>query len=235
MLDWFGADVERTDFLSALEQQSYFKRVMLIDGDNSAASPASSAQKARSSRKRLIAVLFSVALVLLLYFVFPSVFSKRFPGVRVHSTSAMSMAPTVGPGDRVLVNFAIYDILTPKRGDTVVAEMNVDVKPLLVFKRVVAIGGDEITLTPTKTILNGKELAEPYVNRQAENGKPVSEYQSEFGPFRVPSGQFFLLGDNRMESYDSRYIGSFTRAQIKGKAMAVIRSGDPTGAWRSIR
>lgn len=210
---------------------------MLLDGDKSPASAVSAPREKRKRKTAIIIVVLAGILVATPYYFFPSIFSRRFPGVRVLTTTAKSMAPTIRPGDRVLVNFAIYDVTTPKRGDIVVVDLGAAGEHLETFKRVMAVGGDEISLTPNSTIVNGQPLDEPYVNRDGldENGKPIFGYQVEWVPLKVPAGHFFLLGDNRMESYDSRYVGTALKKQIEGKAVAIIRAGDPTSAWQKIQ
>ncbi len=147
------------------------------------------------------------------------------------------MAPTIGPGDRVLVNFVIYDVVAPKRGDVVVVDLGVDGSHLETFKRVLAIGGDEISMTEQATVVNGRAVDESYVNRIAldEYGTRIIGYQGLFGPLKIPLGRFFLLGDNRMESYDSRHVGPVEQRQIKGRAVGIIRASDVTRGWQKIQ
>jgi signal peptidase I len=210
---------------------------MLLDGDKSPASHVSAPHEKRKRRTTFVIVTLAGIFVAASYYFVPSIFSRRFPGVRILTTTAVSMAPTIRPGDRVLVNFAIYDVTMPKRGDIVVVDLGAAGEHLETFKRVMAVGGDEISTTPTSTIVNGQPLDESYVNRNAldENGKPIFGYQQEWVPIKVPADHFFLLGDNRMESYDSRHVGAVVKKQIEGKAVAIIRASDSTGAWQKIQ
>src|SRR5580704_4909995 len=112
---------------------------MLLDGDKPPAPPAPLTHEERGHRIALIIIGVSVFVAIALYWIFPSIFSKHFPGFRVQNTTAASMAPAVAPGDHVLVNYLIYDISEPKRGDVVVAEVNEGGKQILMFKRIVAI------------------------------------------------------------------------------------------------
>jgi signal peptidase I len=210
---------------------------VLLGGDKSPASSVSAPHEKRKRRTTFIIVTLAGLFVAASYHFFPSIFSRRFPGVRVLTTTAESMAPTIRPGDRILVNFAIYDVTAPKRGDVVVVDLGVGGTHIETFKRVMAVGGEEISLTPTSTLVNGHPLDEYYVNPNAldENGKPIFGYQVEWVPIKVPADHFFLLGDNRMESYDSRHVGAVVKKQIEGKAVAIIRADDSTGAWQKIR
>jgi signal peptidase I len=210
---------------------------MLLDGDKPPTSPVSAPHEKRKRRTTFVIVTLAGIFMAASCYFFPSIFSKRFPGIRVLTTTAVSMAPTIRPGDRVLVNFAIYDVTTPKRGDVVVVDLGVAGAHLETFKRVMAVGGDEISATPASTIVNGHRLDEHYVNRNAqdEDGKPIVGYQVGWARIKVPADHFFLLGDNRMESYDSRHVGAVVKRQIEGKAVAIVRADDPTGAWQKIQ
>lgn len=166
-----------------------------------------------------------------------------------------SMKPTIQEGDRVVVNKLAYDLKVPfttiavakwgnpVRGDIVVLFSPVDGTRLV--KRVVAIPGDTVEMRDNQLFVNGRiakqsPIAETttdgslaYVNDEdlyGHNHKvmltPEIPAVRSFGPVTVPEGNYFVLGDNRDNSNDSRFIGFIERRRIVGKAVAVAFSLD---------
>jgi signal peptidase I len=167
-----------------------------------------------------------------------------------------SMKPTIQEGDRVVVNKLAYDLKVPfttikifgwadpKRGDIVVLFSPVDGTRLV--KRVVALPGDQVEMRENQLYINGQvakqspvattELADygrAYVfaeNLQGHTHKmmvtPEIPAVRSFGPVVVPVGNYFVLGDNRDNSNDSRFIGFIERRRIVGEAVAVAFSLD---------
>jgi signal peptidase I len=167
-----------------------------------------------------------------------------------------SMKPTIQEGDRVVVNKLAYDLKVPfttikivgwddpKRGDIVVLFSPVDSVRLV--KRVVALPGDQVEMRENQLYINGQiakqtavattQLADygrAYVlaeNLQGHTHKmmvtPEIPAVRSFGPVVVPEGNYFVLGDNRDNSNDSRFIGFIERRRIVGKAVAVAFSLD---------
>jgi signal peptidase I len=119
-----------------------------------------------------------------------------------------SMAPTLRPGDHVLVDKIAYRLGPPARGDLVALASPVDDAPLL--KRVAAVGGDRVELRDGVLHVNGRPRAEPYVDLGAVDGV-------YFGPVRVPPGHVFVLGDNRGDSDDSRDFGAVAERALIGR------------------
>jgi signal peptidase I len=126
-----------------------------------------------------------------------------------------SMVPTLEIGDRVLVNKFIYRFSDPQRGDIIVfrseAEGGVDL-----IKRVVGLPGDKVELLHGQVFLNGQRQNEPYVvNKPCVSGMPKT---CSYGPVTVPQGHYFVMGDNRAKSADSRFIGPVPKKAILGEA-----------------
>lgn len=126
-----------------------------------------------------------------------------------------SMEPTLKPGDRVLVNKLSYDVHSIHRGDIVVFKRppaeagNPAIKDLI--KRVVGLPGETIEArNDGKVYINGKLLKESYL--------PAGTITSNLAPRVVPSGKYFVLGDNRSNSSDSRFIGAIPGSLIVGRA-----------------
>lgn len=126
-----------------------------------------------------------------------------------------SMYPTIQAGDRFIVDMRAYKEVLPGRGDIVLFwHYSPGHGPEDYVKRVIAIGGDTVEGRKAGVYLNGKLINEPY----AKYNSSQKEYDATrvFGPVRVRSGQFFVMGDNRDSSYDSRYFGTVPLADIEG-------------------
>jgi signal peptidase I len=121
---------------------------------------------------------------------------------------AMSMAPTLQPGDRIAVDTWRYRDGPPAFGDIVVGDFG---DGTLVVKRVVGVPGDTIELRGPRLVRNGGLVDEPYLS----TGQGVALPDSP--PLTLGAGQFFVLGDTRGNSYDSRQRGPLARDQISGR------------------
>lgn len=170
-----------------------------------------------------------------------------------------SMRPTILVGDRILVNKLAYDLKVPfsnirlstwsdpQRGDIIVFRSPADGKRLV--KRVAAVPGDVIEMRNDRLFLNGQPAS--YEASDAVTGKsalvfdetvagrthpvmicPSKPALRSFGPVRVPAGRYFVMGDNRDESFDSRYFGFVARDVIVGRATTVALSFDREHYWR---
>ncbi len=130
-----------------------------------------------------------------------------------------SMEPTLMPGDRVLVNKISYDLHSIHRGDIVVfksppSEIASDPSVKDLIKRVIGLPGDRIQAINGQVYINGKLLKEGYL--------PAGTVTSDLPLQTVPPGQYFMMGDNRGDSKDSRYIGTIPRHLIVGRAFVRV-------------
>lgn len=125
-----------------------------------------------------------------------------------------SLEPTIQVGDRVLVNKFVYRFRTPQRGEIVVFSDPYGKLPALI-KRVVAVGGDTIDIKDGHLWINGKEQIEPYVH-----GQPTMLGTVRM-PLTIPSGDVFLMGDNRTNSADARWFGPQPLSRVEGEAFCV--------------
>ena len=166
-----------------------------------------------------------------------------------------SMKPSILEGDRIFVNKLAYDLKVPftlwrlarwaepARGDVVVFFEPVHEQRYV--KRVIGLPGDVIELKGNRLFVNGRALE--YEPRGTEGGRvlvgedmgghphpvvltPGLPSRADFGPVKVPENQFFLMGDNRDQSFDSRYFGFIDRDRIVGRATTIIFSID-SGRW----
>jgi signal peptidase I len=124
-----------------------------------------------------------------------------------------SMEPTLYPGDRIIVNRLAYRLGEPQRGDVVVFRYPLDPSRDYV-KRVVAVGGDIVEARDNVLYINGQP-------QPPASYLPPGVVYSDFGPIKVPPNNYFMMGDNRNNSADSRVWGTLDRKLIIGKAVLV--------------
>ena len=120
------------------------------------------------------------------------------------------MQPHLYTGERVLANKFIYHLAPPRRGDIVIFDYPKDTRQVYV-KRVVGLPGEIVAIRDGRVSINGNLLAETYKTFAAHG---------DMTAHAVPSGQYFVMGDNRDVSDDSRYWGDLPRRDIIGRAVA---------------
>lgn len=120
-----------------------------------------------------------------------------------------SMEETISAGSRVIAGRFAYWFDSPERGDVVIFRYP-DHKEVLYVKRVIGLPGDTVEVKDTAVYVNGKALTEDYLSVTTEG---------DFGPYTVPEGSYFMMGDNRNDSWDSRYWDNtfVTEEDILGK------------------
>lgn len=143
-------------------------------------------------------------------------------------------------GDHLLVNKFVFGpaplaigrtllpVRNPRRGDIVVFKYPEDPERDFI-KRVIGLPGDTVELKAKKVYINGAAIDEPYVHFLIPPSSDFQEVTSSdvrenFGPVTVPPNQYFVMGDNRDNSQDSRYWGFLPRDYIKGKALVIYWS-----------
>lgn len=149
-----------------------------------------------------------------------------------------SMLQTLLIGDHILVNKFIYGtklpfsynrilaFAEPKRGDIIVFKYPEDPDRDFI-KRVIGAEGDMIESKNKKILVNGKPLDEPYMQHTDNSVRAGGiEPRDNFGPYLVPKNKLFVMGDNRDQSYDSRYWGYVDIKDVKGKAFIIYWSWD---------
>jgi signal peptidase I len=141
--------------------------------------------------------------------------------VQNYQISGPSMENTLHSGQFVLVNKLAYLFHSPERGDVVVLQ-EPDVPGRDLIKRVIGLPGDTIKLDGTNVWVNGMLLNEPYITQKSNPGAET---------VTVPPNDYFVLGDNRPVSEDSRYFGFVPKDYIVGKAILVYW---PLSQWQII-
>ncbi len=160
-----------------------------------------------------------------------------------------SMEDTILPGDFLFINKFIYgatvpfinkklpSLRKPRRGDIVVFKYPVD--PSLNFvKRCVAVGGDTVQVINKNLYINGKFVPLPRYGKHSDNRIYPAEVtpRDNFGPFVVPANHYFMMGDNRDNSNDSRFWGPVPDSLIRGEALIIYWSWNKEiPFWEPIR
>ncbi|NCD25393.1 MAG: signal peptidase I [Deltaproteobacteria bacterium] len=149
-----------------------------------------------------------------------------------------SMLQTLQIGDHLLVTKFAYgvkipftDIMVvkrqgPERGDIIVFEFPEDPSKDFI-KRVIGVPGDVIEIKDKQVFLNGVLQNESYI-QHTDTANNATMRRDNFGPVMVPEDKYFVMGDNRDESYDSRFWGFVDREKIEGKALILYWS------WASL-
>lgn len=211
------ADSESSSMATAVGQRTQGKPTSAPDEP-----PTVAARRTQSERQSQLALRDTVITILLSAVIFVGLHTSFL----VLPLDGPSMQPGLHTDERVLVNSLTYDFSAPQRGDVVV--FHPPAQPALIYiKRVIGLPGDTISLTLNTIYVDGVLLDEPYVPVAPpgvwENPEVVTVH---LGP-----GQYFLLGDNRSDSRDSRYFGPVPRGNIIGQAQYVIW---PSSSFSSI-
>jgi signal peptidase I len=163
-----------------------------------------------------------------------------------------SMLPTLQIGDHLLVNKFIYGIKLPFIDKEIIPISKPKFQDVIVFKfpmdeskdfikRVIGVPGDVIEIKNKILYRNGKKVKEPYVQHTSysiiKESYPMDKWppkqfdprvRDNLGPIKVPPHKYFVMGDNRDESYDSRFWGFVSENKILGKAWIIYWS------WKGI-
>ena len=195
----------------------------------------------------------SLLIALVIWFFLRSLLLEAF---RIPSGS---MENTLLVGDFLFVNKALYGAEVPVIGTRLPAIREPGMNDIVVFispedenmnvvKRIVGMPGDTLSMRNNQLIRNGQAIDEPWAIRTDESmnpqdprmrwqaqylvGLPRGTYRpslKQWGPLVVPADSFFVMGDNRDRSYDSRYWGFLGRDRIRGKPLLVYYSYDSDG------
>ena len=148
-----------------------------------------------------------------------------------------SMLPTLEIGDHLLVNKFLYGIRVPFVGGRILDFKDPERNDVVVFiyprdrskdfiKRVVAVGGDTLEVRNKRLFINGEKAEDPFAVYGPDIIPRRRSARDNFGPFSVPEGEVFVMGDNRDASHDSRFWGTVPVTEILGKAFVLYWSWD---------
>jgi signal peptidase I len=155
-----------------------------------------------------------------------------------------SMLPTIEIGDHIFVNKLAYSVRLPligaellktgslQRGDVVVFVSPIDPSTDLI-KRVIALPGDTVEIRNKQLYVNGEKVSDPHAHF-ADAAIMANGHRDNMPPKKVPEGKFFVMGDNRDRSYDSRFWDFANISDIKGKATFVYWSRDVSKGWLAV-
>lgn len=133
-----------------------------------------------------------------------------------------SMVPTIEVNDKVIVTNFSYWFNEPQRGDVIVFKYPNDTR-VDYIKRCIGLPGETVEFRDSRLYINGEPVAEPYL--------PEDLTFDDYGPVTVPEGQYFMCGDNRNNSADSRAWGFLDRKLIIGKAQCIYW---PFDRWKKL-
>jgi signal peptidase I len=160
------------------------------------------------TRDLLIAIGLALVIIVFLY-----------QPVKVEGTS---MAPLLSDQERIFINKFVYRFEPIHRGDVVVFWYPLD-RTKSFIKRVIGLPGETVEIRRGIVYVNELPIAEPYVPPQYED-------LSDFGPVRVPMDDYFVMGDHRVSSNDSRVFGPVASRYIYGRAVFAYWPVDHFGA-----
>lgn len=156
-----------------------------------------------------------------------------------------SMLQTLQIGDHLLVKKFSYGVKLPFTDHVIIPVGSPKYKDIIVFKypgdpsidyikRVIGVPGDTVEVRDKKVFVNGKELNEPYV--QYTDAGHISPMRDNMAPRKIPKGEYFVMGDNRDGSNDSRFWGNVPEENILGKAWVIYWSweGPQNVRWSRI-
>ena len=169
--------------------------------------------------KEIFSWIIEIAIVLMMEFVL-----VYFIGMRT-SVVGQSMSETLENGDQILVNRFMYKVIGPKANDVIVFLPNGNEKSHYYVKRVIGVPGDTVQIKNGRIYVNGTEFTEKVDVAAIEDAGLAADAVT------LGDDEYFVLGDNRNNSEDSRYanIGNIKREYIIGKAWFVISTGDRFG------
>ncbi len=173
--------------------------------------------------------------VITLFWVATTLFLIRSYGYQFYKIPAGSMQPALLVGDVIAANKWLYLFEEPQRGDLVLFNYPKDESQVFV-KRLIGLPGESLGIKKQIVYINGLPIKEPYAFHDASPSKGITpSLGNDFGPLIIPDKYYFVLGDNREKSQDSRHFGLVKRDKIFGKADRVINSKDEEGENRPRR
>jgi signal peptidase I len=195
-------------------------------GDDDGSGPIDGTDGASDRRKRRQRALIEWLVILAIVLVC-TVVLRTFV-VQSYSIPSLSMSPTLQVGDRIIVDKLSYRFGSVHRGDIIVFARPPleDQEYADLVKRVIGLPGETISARNGHVYINGKRLDEPWLppGPQSYTGPLPGDPHEQFnmpGPVKIPAGEYYVMGDNRENSEDSRFFGPISKSLIVGRAVVV--------------
>ncbi len=177
------------------------------------AAPEAAAVPAAKEKRRSFGLRWGIEVVVIVAAAFVVALLVQQFIVKPFAIPSPSMEPTLVEGDRVLVNRLTYHFRSPERGDVIVFHPPVSEGSDPFIKRVVAVGGDTVSVHDGALWVDGVAQDEPYLKEL-----PILD---EYPETKIAPGHIFVMGDNRNNSGDSREFGQVSEEEIIGSAFAI--------------
>src|SRR6202049_2809464 len=190
-------DTDETLRSTASDAQAAQSPAVVVPADRSSTSQMLRHEIRVWARDLLIAIGLALVIIVFLY-----------QPVKVEGTS---MAPLLSDQERIFINKFVYRFEPIQRRDVVVFWYPLDHSKSFI-KRVIGLPGENVEIRQGIVYVNGRAIDEPYVPAQYED-------MSDYGPVRVPKDSYFVMGDHRISSNDSRVFGSVASQFIYGRAV----------------
>lgn len=172
-------------------------------------------QKMKDAREKLENSRFRGAMRLIFEIVVTLAFAALVAIAMFQSVTMQesSMEPTISVGDRLFINRVIYRVSSPKRGDIIVFRTNASDEAALHIRRVIGLPGETIQIVDGQILIDGETY------KEGKDFPVISNAGLAASPITLEAGEYFVLGDNRNNSEDSRYgdIGIVNKKYISGK------------------
>ena len=166
-------------------------------------------------------VVFAIAIFLFIYLLV----------LQPHKIKGDSMQPNYPDGEFLLTDKLSYRFGKPERGDVVVFEAP-GVQDEEYIKRIIGLPGERIMIKDSKVFINGQLLEEPYIAETLNTGSGI--FSTEGKEVVVPENSFYVLGDNRPASSDSRTWGFVQKQKISGKAWVIYWPPEKVGFVKDV-
>lgn len=141
----------------------------------------------------------------------------------IHVVQGESMEPNFSSGEIIITNKLSYLTKNPQRGDVVILRFPGDPEHAKYIKRIIGLPNETLEINDSKVYINGKELVESYI--------PASTYTGPGMKTQIGKDEYFIMGDNRENSNDSRIWGTARRDDLIGKGFFVL---SPIAKWGFI-
>lgn len=148
---------------------------------------------------------------------------RAYTGLRVYQIASDTMEPALLEGEIIVAAERFYKKEKPKRGDVVVFRFEKNGAPRDFIKRVIGLPGEKVEIVNRRVYVNDRVLDDPWGRHRDRAARPAAESpRDNMAAIVVPRGFLFVLGDNRDDSFDSRYYGPVETAKVQGKALYVL-------------